>query len=320
VTLRQLESFLAVARARSFRKAAGTLALSQPALSQQIKELERELGLAIFDRLGRTVQLTQAGRLLEEHAPRIFAALEGAQEAIRELSGLRRGSVLLGGSTTPGIYLLPWLLGEFKNRYPEVDVSLRIANTRQIEELIRTGELDLGIVGGHLANTKETCVEASLEDTIVLIVPPGHRWARRRPIAPELLQEECLLTREEGSATRRVIEAALARGGVMLRACLELGHTEAIKQGVRAGLGVALVSRHAVRSELESGQLLGVALRGLSIRRHFHVIRHEAKSLSPTARAFLEFLREHRALRGPRAPIRGREPALASPSGRARPR
>lgn len=321
MTLRQLESFLAVARARSFRKAAEGVALSQPALSQQIKELERELGLPLFDRLGRTVRLTQGGGLLEEHAQRVFATLAATQEAIRDLSGLRRGSLLLGGSTTPGIYLLPWLLAEFKKRHPEVEVSLRIANTRQIEELIRTGELDLGIVGGHLADNKETCVEATLEDRIVLVVPPGHRWAHRRQIAPERLREECLLTREEGSATRRVIEAALDRSGIKINTCLELGHTEAIKQGVRAGLGVALVSRQAVRSELESGQLRAVALSGLSIQRHFHVIRHEAKALSPAARAFLDFLHEHGALHGPRSrPPRG-GPAPTSQSGRrARPR
>lgn len=296
MTLRQLESFLAVARARSFRKAAGTVALSQPALSQQIKELERELALPLFDRLGRTIRLTEAGRLLEEHAQRILATVQGARQALGELRGLERGMLVLGGSTTPGLYLLPWLLGRFKVRRPKIDVALRIANTREIEERVRAGEVDLGMVGGHLAEFRETCVEASLVDRIVLIVPPRHRWASRRTVAPERLAEECLLTREEGSATRRVAEAALERAGIRLAARLELGHTEAIKQGVRAGLGVALVSQYAVRGEVAGGQLRALGLSGLPIERHFHLIRHEARALGPAARAFLDFLQQDRPL------------------------
>lgn len=297
MTLRQLEVFLAVARARSFRRAAERIALSQSALSQQVKELERELGASVFDRLGRTVALTEAGRLLEEHAQRLFATLQGARDAIGELRGLDRGSLVLGASSTPGIYLLPWLLGRFKRRYPRIDVALRIGNTREIEERVRTTDVDLGIVGGHLAGFKETCVEASLTDRLVLIVPSTHRWARKRTILPAELRDECLLQREEGSATRRVTEAMLERAGIAVRTCLELGHTEAIKQGVRAGLGVAFVSRYAVRNEVAQGQLRALELKGLAIQRHFHVIRHEAKSLAPPARAFLGFLHDDRALR-----------------------
>ena len=305
MTLRQLEIFLAVARAGSFRRAAERLALSQPALSQQVKELERRLDSPLFDRLGRSIGLTQAGRLLEEHAQRIFAMLQGMQDAMRELRGLDRGSLLLGGSTTPGIYLLPWLLGRFKARHGAIEVSLRIGNTREIEERVRATEVDLGIVGGHLVAFKETCVEARLVDRIVLIVPPRHRWAGRRAIAPERLSEECLLVREEGSATRRVTDAAFERAGIAPRSRLELGHTEAIKQGVLAGLGVALVSEYAVRSEVAGGRLRALGVRGLAIQRHFHVIRHEARSLTPAARAFLEFLRRDRGLRTPAA---GRRP------------
>ena len=296
MTLRQLEIFLAVSRARSFRKAAERVALSQSALSQQIKELEGELGLPVFDRLGRTVELTQAGRLLEEHAQRLFATLQGAQEAMAELRGVGRGSLRLGGSTTPGIYIIPGLLGQFTARHPRIDITLCIGNTREIEEKVRAADVDLGIVGGHLAGFKETCVEASLLDRLVLIVPPGHPWAGKRTIAPERLADERLLLREEGSATRRVVETALERAGIRVGKVLELGHTEAIKRGVRAGLGVALVSRYAVETEVAGGHIVALGLRGLSIERHFHVIRHDARSLTPAARAFLEFLRQDGSL------------------------
>jgi DNA-binding transcriptional LysR family regulator len=297
VTLRQLEIFVAVARARSFRRAAEQIALSQPALSQQVKELERELGAPVFDRLGRTIGLTDAGRALEEHAQRVFATLQGAREAIAELRGLERGTLRLGGSTTPGIYLLPRLLGRFKQRYPRVALSLRIGNSREIEERVRATEVDLALVGGHVSDARETCVEARLVDRLALIVPSRHPWARRRQIAPERLADECLLLREEGSATRRVTESALARAGVTTRTWLELGHTEAIKHGVQAGLGVAFVSRYAIQSELADGRLRVVGVRGLAIQRHFHLIRHEAKALSPAARAFLGFLHDDPAVR-----------------------
>jgi DNA-binding transcriptional LysR family regulator len=295
VTLRQLESFLAVARAGSFRRAAERVALSQPALSQHIREVERELGAPVFDRLGRSIGLTPAGRVLEEHAGRIFAMLRGVREAIAELSGLERGALVLGGSTTPGIYLLPGLLGRFKARHPRIDVALRIGNTREIEERVGAVEVDLGIVGGHLGRVKQTCIEASLVDHVVLIVPPAHPWARLRSIAPARLREETLLVREEGSATRRVTETALDRRGIAPGARLELGHTEAIKRGVAAGLGVAFVSEHAVRDEVEARRLRTLAVRGLRIERHFHVIRHAARSLTPAARAFLDFLSSDRA-------------------------
>jgi DNA-binding transcriptional LysR family regulator len=290
VTLRQLEVFLAVLEERSFRKAAARVGLSQPALSHQMKELEGTLEAALFERLGRSIALTEAGRVLEGYARRIIATRQAAREAIGELRGLQRGSLLLGASTTPGIYLVPWALGRFKARYPGIDVALRIGNTRETEERVRTSEVDLGIVGGHVADARETCVEASVVDQLVLIVGPRHRWAPRRAIEARHLAEECLLVREEGSATRRLAERTLGRLGVSARACLELGHTEAIKEGVRAGLGVAFVSEYAARSEIAVGQLRAVRVRGVALKRHFHVIRHEARELTRGGRAFLDCL------------------------------
>src|SRR5262249_31241676 len=141
MTFRQLEVFLAVARARSYRRAADTLHTSQPALSQHIRELETELNVKVFHRLGRSVALHEAGRLLETHALRVFGALDSAREAIGELQGLQRGSLMIGASTTPGIYVLPGMIGHFRQRFPGVDLRLRIANSRLIEEGIRNNDL-----------------------------------------------------------------------------------------------------------------------------------------------------------------------------------
>src|SRR5882724_9635279 len=208
-TLRQFEVFLAVAKAGSFRVAAEAMHLSQPALSQHVAELERELGARLFDRLGRSVALTEAGRILEDHALRLFATLTSAREAIAELGGLKRGSLLVGASTTPGIYVLPAVVAAFQRRHPGIALSLQIANSAVIEERIRGNEIDLGVVGGHVLHPREECLAAGLLDELVLIVPPGHPWARRREIAPALLADQRLLVREEGSATRQVAERAL---------------------------------------------------------------------------------------------------------------
>lgn len=287
LTLRQFEVFLAVARAESFRRAAEILHLSQPALSQHVAELERVLGARLLDRLGRRVTLTEAGRILEEHALRVFSTLASARETISELSGTTRGSLLVGASTTPGIYLMPALMSAFEREFPGISVDLRIANSRVIEEQVRANDLDLGVVGGHGLGPGEECLAAGVLDELVLIVAPGHPWARRPRLDPARLAQERLLMREEGSATRHVTERALLQASVKIGRTMELGHTEAIKQAVMAGLGVAFVSIYAVRGELETGRLQHVRPRGFRIQRHFHVIHNEARTLTARANAFI---------------------------------
>jgi DNA-binding transcriptional LysR family regulator len=287
LTFRQLEVFLAIARAGSFRRAAEALHLSQPALSQHVAELERLLGARLFDRLSRTVKLTEAGRVLEDHAHRLFATVASAREVIADLGGLKRGSLVVGASTTPGIYVLPRLIAAFRHRYPGINLTVQIGNSAVIEERIRANELDLGVVGGHALHAGEECLTAGLVDELLLAVPAGHRWARRREVAPGLLTTERLLIREPGSATRLVTERALQRHGVRLGASMELGHTEAIKQAVMAGLGIAFISVHAVRGEVASRRLAALRLKGVRIRRHFHVIHNEARTLGASARAFI---------------------------------
>ena len=290
MTLRQLEVFLAIVRARSYRQAAEALHASQPALSQHIRELEGELGVRLFDRLTRGVILTEAGRLLEERAKRVFATLTDVRDVLGELQGLKRGSLLVGASTTPGIYVLPAIIGAFRRRHPGIDLQLRIANSRAIEDAIRAHDVDLGVVGGHGLAPGEECLAAGLADELVLIVSPRHRWAGRREVAPAELTDEPLLVREEGSATRRGTERALDQAGIRRRVSMELGHTEAIKQAVMAGLGVAFVSVHAVRGEVADRRLAAVRLRRLRIRRHFHVIHSEARTMSAGARALVTLL------------------------------
>jgi DNA-binding transcriptional LysR family regulator len=295
MTFRQVEIFLAVARAKNFTRAAETLHLSQSTLSQHVRELEDELGVRVFDRLGRAVTLTEAGRLLEEQAGRITTTLAAMRRSIDELKGLQRGSLVIGASTTPGIYVLPSVVAAFRRRYPGIDISLRIGNSRLIEERVRADEVDLGVVGGHILDAKERCVAAGLVDELVLIVPRRHAWAHRREVAPDQLAVAPLLMREQGSATRLVTERTLRQAGIKFTTAMELDHIEAVKQAVMAGLGVAFVSTYAVRGEIATGRLHALRLKGLRVRRHFHVIHNEARTMTGSARAFMALLESHRA-------------------------
>ncbi len=288
MTLRQLEVFLAVARERSFSRAAARIHSSQPTLSEHVAELEDELRKKLFFRRGREVTMTEAGRVFEQYASAALSAVEGARQALADLDGLAHGSLLIGASTTPGLYVMPRIVAAFRTKYPGVDLKLQIANSQVIEGRVRERALDLGIVGGHAVAPGEECLAAGMLDELVLIVVPTHAWAKRRDIAPHMLAEESLLVREDGSATRRVTERALQQAGIRFRVAMELDHTEAIKQGVMAGLGIAFVSIYAVRGEIATGRLCALRLRGIRVQRHFHVIHHEARRVTASAKAFME--------------------------------
>jgi len=292
VTFRQIEVFLAVAEERSFSRAAQRIHSSQPTLSEHVSELERELGRKLFFRHGRDVTLTEAGRVFERYAVAVVSAVEGARQALTELDGLSQGSLLIGAGTTPGLYVMPEIVAAFCRRYPGIELKLQIANSQIIEERVKKRELDLGIVGGHAVGPGEECLAAGFLDELVVVVPPSHAWAKRRDVAPQALASQPLLMREEGSATRRVTERALQRAGVKFRTAMELDHTEAIKQAVMAGLGIALVSVYAVRGEVATRRLCAVRLRGLKLQRHFHVIHHEARRVTASARAFMDLLEQ----------------------------
>ena len=292
MTFRQLQAFLALVRERSSSRAAGRIHLSQPTLSQHIRELERELGKRLFTRRGREAGLTEAGRVFQPYALRVTTAAEDGRQAVSHLDGLRHGSLVIGAGTTPGIYLLPRVVAVFQRRYPNIQLTLHIANSGVIEQRVRDGDVDLGVVGGHVLGPGERCVAAGLMDELLLITGRAHRWARRRYVGRAELAAERLLVREAGSATRQVMERALQQAGIVPSSTMELNHTEAIKECVMAGLGVAFVSTYAVRSEVRRREVAVIRVRGLRIRRHFHVIHAEGRSLPASGRAFLAVLDE----------------------------
>ena len=289
MTIRQLEVFLAIAHAQSFSRAAERIHLSQPTLSEHMKQLEEELDVQLFVRHSRSVSLTEAGRVFEDYATRVVATLAAGKNAIAELDGLERGSLVVGASTTPGTYVLPARIARFREQYPGITIALQIGNSRSVEERVRDGEVDIAVIGGHLLGPSERCVAAGIVDELQLIVPPNYP-VKNGTLAPERLARERVLIREEGSATRQATERALRQAGVTLRPAMELDHTETIKRAVMAGLGVAFVSRYAVEDEIKSGRLRTLPVQRMKIQRHFHVIHDERRPLSASARAFTAFL------------------------------
>jgi DNA-binding transcriptional LysR family regulator len=306
MTIRQLEVFLAVARAQSFSRAAERIHLSQPTMSEHTHELERELGVTLFARRNRAVTLTEAGRIFEDYATRVVATLAAGRQALAELDGLRRGSLIIGASTTPGTYVLPALIARFRREHPGITVSLHIANSRRVEQRVRDGDVDVAVIGGHMLGPGERCVTAGIVDELLLVVPPAHPFGHR--VSRARLAGEPLLIREEGSATRQVTDRALQQAGVACRPSMELDHTETIKRAVMAGLGVAFLSRYAIADEIRARRLRTVAVDQLTIRRHFHVVHDDRRPLSASARAFVAFLESHAARSGghPRRAPRGK--------------
>jgi DNA-binding transcriptional LysR family regulator len=287
--LHKVRVFAAVAEQQHYSKAAATLHISQPALSVHVRDLERYFGLPLFERVGRGVRLTDAGHMVHGYAKRLLALTLELEEAVDDVKGVSAGRLSIGASTTPGAYLLPALLSSFRQRYPAVAVAVEIANTAAIAELIREGELHLGLLGEPLTDP-DLELEPYLEDELLLVVPPTHRWADRQ-IGVKNLNEEPLIVREEGSATDDVTRQALAKAGLDIGPGLVLGNTEAVKGAVAGGLGVAFVSACAVVHEISSGRLARCRVRGFAIKRRFQIARRRGRRLSAAEQAFLALAR-----------------------------
>ncbi|MGH7966661.1 MAG: LysR substrate-binding domain-containing protein [Candidatus Binatia bacterium] len=291
MTLHQLKLLCALAKHRNLTRAGEELFLSQPAVTLQLKELQKEVGAALYERLGKTLYLTDAGLALERYAQRILALVEEATAAVQVLQKGDGGRIRVGASNTPGIYLLPPLLSAFRRDFPAVELTVEVANTQTIEEKIRRNELDLGIVGGCIHCADLTMLPWMI-DTLVLTVGMKHLWAKRRTVAPQELETQSLLGREQGSATRETYENAFLQHHFPLPRTAEMGGIEAIKRAVEAGLGVAMLSAYSVAREVKEKRLATLSLKGLHVTRSLSVVHHKDKTLTPPMRAFLKRLHE----------------------------
>ncbi len=288
ITLRQLTVFAAVARHGSFTRAAEELHLTQPAVSMQVKQLEGQLDVALFEQLGKKIYLTEAGEEVYHYSREINQQLEELQTVLDNLKGLEQGKLRISVATTAN-YFAPQLLAEFARRYPEVTVSLDVTNRQALLSQLAENEVDM-VIMGQPPEGMELEAGAFMENPLVVIAPPGHHLAGQAHIPFEELEKETFLVREPGSGTRGAMERFFQAHGVALTPGMEVSSDEAIKQSVQAGLGLGVMSQHAVEMELSLGRLQILDVQEFPIVRHWYVVHRKGKRLSPPALAFKQFL------------------------------
>lgn len=290
--LKQLEIFSRIVELKSFSKAAQAVFLTQPTVSGHIQSLEDELGTKLLDRLGREVVPTTAGKLLYDYAKRMVAIRDEARQALDQLMGRMKGEIVVGGSTIPGEYMMPALIGAFREKYPEVTVVLKIGDTTDIVNKVQDGECEFGIVGSRVDDGRLEFREF-VKDELILIASPGHRLVKRSGISAKELASVPFVMRERGSGSRMAIEKGLSEMGIdpaCINVVAEMGSTEAVKQAVKAGLGVSLVSSLAVKEDLRHKSVETVPFKGNRFLRSFYIVSRRGRTVSPIGSVFLDFL------------------------------
>jgi molybdate transport repressor ModE-like protein len=279
-----------IERQGSVSAAATAIGIGQPSASQHLRLLETAAGQRLVERNGRGSRLTEAGHVLAARAAQALSSLGAAEEELGALAGLQTGTIHLGASTAPGVYLLPDTLGCFRRSYPGVTVEVEIAASDEILRRLLSGRLQLAIVGAQRADERIE-LEPFLEDEIVGVAKPGLAQLKRGALAPTKLSEFMLLAREPGSSSQRAVDEELREIGVRPEGVWELGSSEAIKRAAREGLGLAFLSRYAVAEEVERGDLESFRLAGRPrLLRHFSVARLAGRPLSPAERSFVATL------------------------------
>ena len=289
---RQLEIFLKVADLGSFSRAAEALFLTQPTVSEHIRGLEEELGVRLLDRLGRGAAPTKAGQLLLGYARRILELHREARQAIDQFQGRMSGELVIAASTIPGEYVLPPLIGRFKEKYPDISISVLIGDTQRVVEWVLEGRAELAVAGAQI-DQRALEYRELMPDELVLVVSAAHPWHGKKTATLEEVRAEPLIVRERGSGSRHALERALAEVGLDLsdfRVVGEMGSTQAIKQAVKAGVGISLISRRAVAEECQHGTLHCVKVKDLRFSRAFYLVTSTTRSRSPLAEAFRAFL------------------------------
>jgi DNA-binding transcriptional LysR family regulator len=291
--LKTLEVFCRIVEERSFTRAAEAVSLTQPTVSGHIKDLETELGLPLLDRAGRTVTPTRAGEILYGYARRILGLRTEAQQAIGEHKGGLTGDLALGASSIPGAYVLPSLIAAFKRDHPEATITLDVKGSRDIVRGVGDGTYEVGMVGARFEEGRVR-YERHTRDELVLAVPASHPWADRGSVRLRDLIGQPVIMRERGSGTRKVMERALAEHAVdphRLRVVLEVTSNEAVRQAVKAGAGVAVISRRAVHDDIRCGLVAALRFQGVRLVREFFLVTHRTRSRSPLGNAFATFVR-----------------------------
>lgn len=296
--MKHLETFCKVAETGSFSRAGEAIYLTQPTVSGHIASLEQEVGLRLFDRLGRRVALTNGGQIFYRYAKEIMRLRDEALNAIYEFSHLLKGRITIGGSTIPGEYFLPKVMGRFQREAPSISISLVIADSQQIIDMLCAGEIEVGAVGMRFEGEGVDAYPL-FRDRVIIVASAQHPLAVKREISWEEMRAAPLLIRERGSGTRKAFEQHVAAAGLRMddfRIVGEMGSSTAVKEGVKAGIGLGIISDLAVREDIEGGGITEVRVQGQgAMERAFFAVVPAGRDLSPPARRFLEFLQTQRS-------------------------
>ena len=294
--LHRLEVFCKVYEMKSFSRGARACLLSQPTVSEHIRYLETFLDVQLFDRLGRQVVPTRAGEILYGYARRMLNLRQEATRTLELYRGKMSGDLELGGSTIPGQYILPSLVGKFKQSFADIKIKLVIADTMRITNMVLEGSLELGVVGARIKNSKLE-YDRLFDDELVLAISASHRWAKRMSINLDELVDAPFIMREQGSGTRMMMLRILEKAGFdpqRLNVVAEMGSTDAIRQAIKAEVGVSILSRRAIADDLNLQQLLKIPIGDFHFTRHFYLVTNKKRSRSPLGQAFVDFLLENR--------------------------
>jgi len=294
MNLWQLHIFCKVIELKSFSKAGQNINLSQPTISSHVKELEDYFDCRLIDRMGKEALPTKAGDLLYGYVRRLLLLSDETKSAMAAFNGKIAGRLVIGGSTIPGGYILPRVIGKFTKKYQEVSVSISISDTKKIIDDTLSGLIELGIVGAR-ASAKGIVQEKLVEDKMHLIVPSDHEWASLKRVTMEMLKEEPFIIREHGSGTLESIKISLSMGKIgfgELNIVAEMGNTTAVIQGIKSGIGVSILSPIAVQEELKAVSLVALEVKGIDLRRSFYLTHHSQRTLSPVVHAFIKFIKK----------------------------
>ncbi|MDP2167145.1 MAG: selenium metabolism-associated LysR family transcriptional regulator [Thermodesulfovibrionales bacterium] len=291
----KLRVLCTVAETKSFSKASEIIHLTQPAVSLQIQALEEAFETKLFDRTSSTVTLTPAGEILYNYAKQILGLYASIDKDIGAVTGLVKGSISVGASTTIGNYLLPAVVSDFMRAFPKIKIHLLVGNTKRILEFLKAGNLNLGLVEGEVTKYK-VMTEKLVADELSLIVAPFHPWAKKKEVSINDVKKEPFIFREEGSGTRQVIEKYLAKRGITvsgMKISAVIGSTEAIKEAVENGVGVSIVSKWAVRKELRYGTISMLGIKEVRMLRDFSLIFNRNSISSYASDEFLSYLKSY---------------------------
>lgn len=284
-----LRVFVTVAEQSNFSRAADILNLSQPGVSLHIRNLENEFGTRLMHRSPKLVKLTEAGEILYKRAKEILTLYEAAKQDIFRLHDMVTGSLQIGASFTIGEYILPRLLAEFAEQFPQVEMGLTIGNTEEIIQAIRVNKLDLGLVEGNVTTT-DLQVTPYMEDEMILIASPGHFLSSLRITEPDFLQNQVWVLRESGSGTRAFCDHFIQQAGLQVRRSYVFTSSQGVKEAVSAGLGIAMLSRWVVRKEVEAGEIIEIPMKGTRLVRNFTLIQTKGNVTTMAVHVFMEKL------------------------------